>query len=390
MTKKNLIIVIILLAIIDLVAAGWYISRSIEATGRSQSLFDQRDSTDIIAEADTAVNLNQPDVFDKPQFNTFYFISNTPSISGDQTSYYTSTKHVKVIWPLKVNGDSVLGDLNKELIKQAFGNTQTSMKNARYVYLNTPEFNKPIGDEYRSLTKAPRVYPVYGNVSQVLVYPYMTSQRLLVMEIDKVEYNGSSTSSISSYIHYDRQRQRLLKRLDILVVDVDKENKLLKVINKKIDDLNRGRSSENQLQHALNVPGEIRCGKSGILFGYKPGSISNQAIDIAIDYDKLEPFFTDDFKQLQSHNGDYQLFSDNGLKPEPINATAKPVPAPVAAPIKQPSVKQSSVKDNYPAVKKPTSSKKKRSYVKPKRTSRKRYSGARRRSGYRGYSGRRH
>ena len=117
MTKKNLIIVIILLAIIDLVAAGWYISRSIEATGRSQSLFDQRDSTDIIAEADTAVNLNQPDVFDKPQFNTFYFISNTPSISGDQTSYYTSTKHVKVIWPLKVNGDSVLGDLNKELIK---------------------------------------------------------------------------------------------------------------------------------------------------------------------------------------------------------------------------------------------------------------------------------
>ena len=55
MTKKNLIIVIILLAIIDLVAAGWYISRSIEATGRSQSLFDQRDSTDIIAEADTAV-----------------------------------------------------------------------------------------------------------------------------------------------------------------------------------------------------------------------------------------------------------------------------------------------------------------------------------------------
>ena len=35
MTKKNLIIVIILLSVIDLVAAGWYMSRRIEAGGFS-------------------------------------------------------------------------------------------------------------------------------------------------------------------------------------------------------------------------------------------------------------------------------------------------------------------------------------------------------------------
>ena len=76
MTKKNLIIVIILLSIIDLVAAGWYMSRRIEASGMSQSLFDQRDSTDVIVEADTVTEASQADVFDKLQHHTYYFIAN--------------------------------------------------------------------------------------------------------------------------------------------------------------------------------------------------------------------------------------------------------------------------------------------------------------------------
>lgn len=99
MTKKNLIIVIMLLTIIDLMAAGWYMSRRIEASGRSQNLFDQRDSTEVIAMADTVTSASQADVFDKLQHNTYYYISNTPAIQGDESSYYTSTKHVKVRWP---------------------------------------------------------------------------------------------------------------------------------------------------------------------------------------------------------------------------------------------------------------------------------------------------
>ena len=330
MTKRNLTIIIILLSIMDLVAAGWYMSRRIETASNMGKVFDQRDTTEAIIEADTVTTASQPDVFDDMQFNT----------------YYTSIKHVKVIWPVKVNGDSEFTSLNKELIKNAFDNSQTKMKDARYVYLNSPNFNRPIGDDYRTLVKAPKIYPVYGNVSQVLVYPYMTSDRLLVMKIDKVEYNGSTTTENTTHVHYDRFKQRVLSRLDILVADVDKENKLLKVINKKIDEMNRRRGDDNQLQHALNVPNEICCNKNGIMFDFKLGSIYNQPIDITIGYDQLEPFFTEEFKQLQHHNKGYKMF-DNNLKPEPINA-------------------------------------------KPKRTSRKKYSGAKRRSGYHGYSGRRH
>ena len=409
MTKKNLIIVILLLLVIDLLAAGWYTARRIEASGRSQNLFDQRDSTEYIAMADTMTTASQADLFDKPQHNTYYFTSKNPAVDGDETSYYTSIKHVKVRWPLKVNGNDDLIELNKELIKKAFGNSQSTMKDARYAFLNSPSFNKPVGDEYRTLVKAPRVYPVYGNVSQVLVYPYMTSQRLLVMEIDKVDYNGSVTVENSSFVHYDRMKQRLLSRLDILLADVDKENKLLKVINKKIDQLNKGRAENNLLQHALNVPAEVRCGKNGIVFQYKHGSISNDPIDIHIDYDQIKPYLTKDFEQMLENNEGYWLYKNEEMKPEPLNAVTPKPKAPVAT--KNYNNNYNSNKKGYKGYNKKnyrnykryyrgykkqndgnngnTGSESSESNVTPKQTNSKAYSGAKRKSGYRGYSGKR-
>ena len=127
MTKRNLIITIILLTIIDALAAGWYVSRRIEASGKSQNLFDQRDSADVIVDADTVTTSFQPDLFDEMQHNTYYYIANTPTISGDNSSRYTSIKHVKVRWPRKVNGNSDLEQLDKELISKAFGNSQSKM-----------------------------------------------------------------------------------------------------------------------------------------------------------------------------------------------------------------------------------------------------------------------
>ena len=368
MTKKNLIIVIILLTIIDLVAAGWYMSRRIEASGKSQSLFDQRDSTEVIAMADTVTSATQADVFDAIQNNTYYFIANSPNIKGDETSYYTSTKHVKVRWPKKINGDDEFESLNKELIKKAFGNSQGKMKDARYVYLKTPNFNKPLGDgEYHTLSSAPKVYPIYGNVTQVLVYPYMTSLRLLVMEIDKVEYNGSATTENSYYIHYDRQSHRVLSRLDILMADIDKESKLLKTINKKIDELNKGRGEDKQLQHALNVPAEICCRKNGIIFQFKQGAISSSSIDILLDYDKVKEFMTKDFQLLVDNNEGFWVYNENP-KPEDINPRT-------TAPAINTAVSKK-------AVTKPV--------VKPTRTKKTKYSGAKRRSGRYGNAGRRH
>ena len=411
MTKKNLIIVIVLLALIDLVAAGWYTSRRIEAGNGSHNFFDQRDSTEVIAMADTVSSASQADEFDKLQHNTYYFIANTPAVAGNNNTCYTSIKHVKVKWPKKLNGDEELAELNKELIKTAFDNNQSQLKDARYTYLNTPVFNKSVGDDYRTLVKAPTIYPTYGNVSQVLVYPYMTSQRLLVMEIDKVEYDGTSTDKTSSYVHYDRQNGRVLSRMNILQADASLENKLLKIINKKIDDLNRGRSEERKLQHALNVPADICCGKKGITFLFKHGSISDGNIEVQVDYDKLEPFFTQEFKQIQASNEGYKVFDDD-IKPEPIHSRSQEVKKAVPAATKHEPVakkkKKSYYNNGYNQGHKNTYKQgykqgyrkgyyRKRGYhynqgdstVKPKQTTKRRYSGAKRRSGRYGYAGQR-
>ena len=323
MTKRNLIIVIILLSIIDLVAAGWYFSRRIETGVGSDDLFNWGDSTEVITEADTLVTAFEPDDFDKMQHNSYYYIANTPSVSGDNSTCYTSIKHVKVRWPLKVNGNAELESLNRELISKAFGNSQPQLKDARYVYLNTPSFNKPIdSDDYHSLKAAPAIVPLYGNVSQVLVYPYMTSNRLLVMEIDKVEYNGHTTVEDEHFVHYDRVKHRVLSRVDILNTNVGDENKLLKLINKKIDNLNRGRGDGNHLQHALNVPAEMCCGKDGIVFQFRQGSIASSPIEVKVDYDDLKTCLTDGFAQLLENNADYQVFNEN-IKPEAVNATQR-------------------------------------------------------------------
>ena len=365
MTKRNLIIVIILLAIIDMVAAGWYMSRRIEASGRSQNLFEQRDSTDIVTEADTAINAAQADVFDKLQHDSYYFIATSPTISGDPTSYYTSIKHVKVRWPKRVNGDEELASLNKELIKQAFGSSQSQMKDARYAYLKTPAFNKPVGDEYRTLNSAPTIYPVYGNMSQVLVYPFMTSQRLLVMEIDKVEYNGTNTNESSTYVHYDRLKHRILSRTDILMTDTDKQNRLLKVINNKIDELNKGRGEGRQLQHALNVPTEVCCSKNGMLFLYKHGTLASDPIEILVDYEKLKPFFTPEFEQLTEHNDGFHMYPKD-VNPESVTS------------------KKSSATSSKSSA---TSKKSSAVTANPAQTKKTQYNAAKRRSGHRARAG---
>lgn len=425
MTKRNLIIVIILLSVIDLVAAGWYMSRRIETGDNGEGLFGRRDSSEVITEADTVVSTSVPDVFDKMEHSSSYYVANSPSVSGDKSTSYTSIKHVKVCWPLKVNGSDVLESLNKALVGKAFGNSHSQMKDARYMYLKTPSFNKPMGDDYHSQTKAPLIVPVYGNVSQVLVYPYMTSNRLLVMEIDKVEYNGHATLEDNYFIHYDRSTHRVLSRIDILNADISNENKLLKLINKKIDNLNHGRGDSNHLQHALNVPAEVCCGKSGILFQFRQGSISSGPVEVQVDYADLKPYLTSGFVQLLENNDDYQVFKDK-IKPEAVNpvrqqSTAVSLSAPVPEKKKSSTAnynsngyhKKSKYKYNKGYYKKNSYYRKGKGYYRNDSTggkrsystsansyqqrsskqgykSQKRYSGAKRKPGRYGYSGKRH
>ena len=132
------------------------------------------------------------------------------------------------------------------------------------------------------------------------------------------------------------------------------------------------------------MPAEICCSKKGILFEYKHGTISSQPIEILIDYDKLTPFLTEEFKQMVESNEGYTVFNDN-IKPEPVNP-ARQVAAMSTAPAKKTSSSHATSQKSYKTKK--SGYYKKPYYTKPKRTNRKRYNGARRRSGRYGHAGR--
>lgn len=321
MTKRNLIIIIVLLAIIDIVAACWYVSQRIEQSGKSQDLFNKRDSTQVVV-ADTVTVTSVADQFYGVREMNAYFVSTSPADRSNQMSYYTSIKRVATKWPRSVNGQDSLPALEKQLIKQAFGNGEPTVQKAREAYLASPTFNKPVGSQYRRASEAPTTYTTYGNVTQVLVYPLITSDRLLVMEVDKVDYSGYGTMRASSFVHYDRRRQHVLQRLDIL--NADRSGQLLSLINDRIDELNARRGTDKQLSRALNVPVDFCCTRDGITFAFQSGTIArDEAMDVSVPYDKLQPYLTDNFKQLIADNDDYSQYSK--LEPKSISArSSKP------------------------------------------------------------------
>lgn len=85
MSKRNLVIIIALLVIVDIAAAFWYLSLRIEASGESHDLWQRSDTTATVA--DTLTTASIPDTFDIKEFHA-YHVSRTPSIRGDENSYY--------------------------------------------------------------------------------------------------------------------------------------------------------------------------------------------------------------------------------------------------------------------------------------------------------------
>jgi len=304
MSKRTLLIIIALLAIIDLVAAGWYVAQRLEHSGKGQNIFERRDSTAL--QADTLIEATTADVYGKPILKSAYFISNQPAIAGNQMSYYTSIKHLKMRIPQEVNSNDSLIDLNDKIASVAFGGSH-SLDEATRVYLNAPVFNKPVGSGYRSIKASPNIYQGYANVHQVLIYPSIVSQRLLVMQVDKVEFNGYNNVRTTSFVHYDRINQQVLDNTDILKAGND--NKLLTLLNEKIDYLNGKRAQDNQLQHAINVPSQMCCAREGILFEFPVGTLSKGSpIQVLLDYDKLQSFLTDNFKRIKQSDGGYHNY----------------------------------------------------------------------------------
>lgn len=300
MSKRSLLIIILLLAIIDIVAAFWYLAARIEASGDSRDIFTIRKDTAVLATAaDTISDINVPDSFMIAERQAYY-VSREPAVKGDLSTYFTCVKRVKVRWPKSINGNENVVPLERAVLDKMFTPGTVNLEYAINQELSQPKFTSSHELEYKKIEKRPTPKPAYAYQYDILAYPVMTSMRVLVMGVEKIEYNGIEHKSRNAFIQYDRATHRVITWKDVFASD---NNVLLGLINTKIDALNKEKNM--LLEHAMAMPTEFQIKAKGISFHFPSGVIAEPnegPIELFIDYKTLYVVFTPGFKQLVRDN----------------------------------------------------------------------------------------
>lgn len=302
MSKRSLLILILLLAIVDIVAAFWYLAARIEASGDSRDYFEKHNEDVAAAPADTVSEINVPDSFMIAERHAYY-VSRQPAIKGDMSTYFSCIKSVKVRWPKSVNGSDDLTPLYRALLDKMFTPGSVNLEYAINQELSKPKFTSSHELGYKKIESKPTPQPGYAYRHDVLAYPVMTSMRVLVMGIEKMDYNGIERTMHNAYVHYDRATHQLIDKKDIFAID---DAALLSMINAKINELNK--SKDNNLDHAMALPSEYQIKAKGISFHFAAGVVAapNEGpIEIFLDYKTLNSTFTSAFKQLVRDNSGY-------------------------------------------------------------------------------------
>lgn len=293
-TKRGLVKVIVLLVIIDLIAAFWYISLRIENSGESHDLWEKTDS--LAEAADTIAEITIPDTFDIVEAHG-YFISQQPMIAGKEKSHLASIKTAKLRFPISINGNDSIGQLQQALLEKAFGNSSGSVKEALKAYTSIPAFANNAAPEYKEVKYVPTVDEKHCNNVRVLIYPLYTSHRLMVFEVDHKRKENGNKFKASSYVHYDRVNQQIIKRSDIL--NISESKAILEILNKKIELLKE--EKKMNLVHASKVPSELYTTRNALAFVFSPGEIaplSEGEIEIHIPYQNLQSALTPNFTTI--------------------------------------------------------------------------------------------
>lgn len=299
MSKRSLFILILLLAVIDIVAAFWYLAARIETSGDSRDFFELRSDSVPATLADTISDINVPDSFMIAERHAYY-VSSEPAVKGDLSTYFSCVKRVKVRWPKSVNGSADIASLHRALLDKMFTSGAIDLERSVSQYLAQVSFTSSHELSYKQVDRCPTPQSSYAYESVTLAYPVMTSMRLLVMGVDKIVFNGIEHTVNSAFVHYDRSTHRLLTKKDIFAADDDV---LLGIVNAKIDLLNKEKNMH--LSRGTALPAEFQAKARGISFYFPTGILAapNEGpIEIFVDYKTLNVVFTPSFQQLVHDN----------------------------------------------------------------------------------------
>lgn len=302
MSKRSLLILILLLAVIDIVAGFWYLAARIETSGDSRDIFSMRDDSITAVLADTISEINVPDSFMIAERHAYY-VSNEPAVKNDVSTYLSCVKRVKIRWPKSVNGSDDIASLHRALLHKMFASGVVDLEDAVGQYLSLPVFTSSQEVGYKRVDGRPTPQEAFGYESTILAYPVMTSMHLLVMGVDKIIKNGNERVTHNAYVHYDRSTHRLLNKSDIFAATDDV---ILGIINAKIDLLNQ--EKDLHLEHSMAMPSEYQAKARGISFHFPAGIVAAPSagpVELFVDYKTLNVVFTQPFRQLVSDNEGY-------------------------------------------------------------------------------------
>ncbi|MBQ9467161.1 MAG: hypothetical protein IJU62_09310 [Muribaculaceae bacterium] len=282
MSKRSLIIIIVMLVVVNVLAGLYYLGARMESEGRGLEL----PSGDTLSErADTVDIVTVADVFLPWESRRKTYVSPVDSDAAGRQRVCALA--VKMRLPSSVNGNDSLSHLRRELARAAFGGNPLSLDAAITDFLARPQWNTST----MAIT--------------VTIEPRMTSQRLLVLAAERTVATPADTTTTTTYVHYDRLTHHVLARADILLPQAERE--LLKRINDKIAVLNDEKHLD--LQAASRVPSSFRAQRTGLLFCYNEGELTSPrrgSIDVLVSYKVLGPCLTPAFKHLLWNNADYR------------------------------------------------------------------------------------
>lgn len=303
-TKRAFFIVIALLVILDIAAAFWYIAGRLNSDDEaSNPLNMEKKAMQDSLSGSGIVGETAPDQFD-PIEKSAYYISTSSVASDKPDKHWTSIKRYKGRIPVSVNGSNAIADLLKEIEHRAFGLETGSINTCATSFLGKPQFNSQSPFDFKQQNKEPVTEEVYGNVATVKIFPTFTSDYLLVMAIDKQNYDGYRRSQHMSFVIYNRKQHQVLDYQHIF--NPQRNQQILALINAHIDELN-AKGTEVHLNHATAIPPEMTLGRNGFLFVFDSGTLADSdkgIINIFVSYSKLKPCFTKEFKAIvESNNG---------------------------------------------------------------------------------------
>lgn len=303
-SKRGLLKVIIILVIIDFIAALWYVSLRMEYSGRSLDLGVPADS--IIENADTLVENSVPDSFNIVESHAEFVSRSRVTLEG-AAGHPVSATSVKARIPVSVNGVDSLPELCSALMNKAFGFEGASFQETMTSFVLRPQFVNGMSLPNYPVARVPAVSPAFMHQINVKVYPYITSTRLLVMEVDRQRLNGASNVTTRGYVYYDRITQRVLGRTAILNGDTQG---LLQVINEKIHYTNTQAGSQ-VMYSASKLPAEFMVWSKGVSFIFQPGEIASAAEgvkEVFVPHSEMKPYYTENFAHLIASSSNWNNF----------------------------------------------------------------------------------